>query len=224
MSTTPDEEKQTPEEPGTGEGGSHTGEGASAGDHGPSATRDGASASAAGSADATGSDAKKPRPSWSVRAAKVFLIAACVVAASAAMAGFGSRWGLWHFRTGFTVLRWAVYGALGVTALTLPVLWLTRPGKTTRDGFLLALLALLVAAPVFVIPLGWRLRAGDVPPIHDITTDTNDPPSFQAILPLRADAPNPPEYQGADVAGQQQEAYPDIRPTILDVPMGRAYE
>lgn len=186
-------------------------------DEGPAASDDPA-------ADVRHTGAAPPRPPWTLKAAKVLLVLACVVGVTAAMAGFGSRWGLWHFRTGFTVLRWAVYGALGVTALTLPVLWITRPGRAARGGFLLALVALLVAAPVFVVPLGWRLRAGDVPPIHDITTDTNEPPRFEAILPLRADAPNPAEYPGSEVAEQQEEAYPDIRPALLDVPAGRAYE
>jgi hypothetical protein len=40
-------------------------------------------------------------------------------------------------------------------------------------------------------------------PIHDVTTDVDDPPTFVAILPLRADAPNPATYGGSDVAAQQ---------------------
>jgi uncharacterized protein (DUF1499 family) len=67
-------------------------------------------------------------------------------------------------------------------------------------------------------------QARSVPPIHDITTDTLDPPEFIAIRPLRADAPNPPEYAGEVVARQQQEAYPDIRPYRLDVGAENAFE
>jgi uncharacterized protein (DUF1499 family) len=62
-----------------------------------------------------------------------------------------------------------------------------------------------------------------VPPIHDITTDTQDPPQFSAILPLRADAPNPPEYEGGEVAAQQREAYPDIQPLRLALDPDVAY-
>lgn len=169
-------------------------------------------------------DATVSPPRWPVKIAAVLLIVAAVTALTAAMAGFGSRWGLWHFRTGFTVLRWAVYAGLATAVIALPLAWVTRPGRKQPRGFLLALLAFLVSAPVFLVPLGWRARAGDVPPIHDITTDTNDPPVFQAIVPLRADASNPVEYQGAEVAAQQQAAYPDIRPAVLDIPAGRAYE
>ena len=170
-----------------------------------------------------GDGAPMRRP-WPVKAAAVVLILALLVAVTAALAAFGSRWGLWNFRTGFAVLRWAAYGALATTVLTLPVLWLTRPGQKQTRGFFLAVLALLVSAPVFLVPMMWRARAGDVPPIHDITTDTNDPPRFQDIVPLRADAPNPVEYPGPEVAAQQRAGYPDIRPAVLDVPKGQAFE
>ena len=169
-------------------------------------------------------DPKASRGKWLGRAAALLLIVAALSAVAAAMAGFGSRWGFWHFRTGFGLLRWAAYVAIAVAVLSLPVLWLARPGQKRSRALVLSLLALLLSAPVFLIPLGWRMQAGDVPPIHDITTDTNDPPRFEAIVPLRADAPNPVEYPGAEVAEQQEEAYPDIRPAVLDIPAGRAYE
>lgn len=170
------------------------------------------------------SDGPRPKRPWPVTAAGVVLVLALLVAVTAAMAGFGSRFGLWNFRTGFSVLRWAVYGAIATTVLTLPVLWLTRPGRKQPMGLFFAVLALLVSAPVFLVPLMWRARAGEVPPIHDITTDTNDPPRFQDIAPLRADAPNPVEYPGQEVAAQQRAGYPDIRPAVLDLPMGQAFE
>jgi uncharacterized protein (DUF1499 family) len=141
----------------------------------------------------------------------------------AAMSGFGSRWGIWHFRTGFSMLRWAAYAAVAVSVASMVALWFTRPG-TGRRGFWLIALALVLSIPVFAVPLGWRARAGDVPPIHDITTDTNDPPRFVQVVPLRADAPNPVEYPGPEVAIRQREAYPDIRPVVLDMPMAQAFE
>ena len=50
-----------------------------------------------------------------------------------------------------------------------------------------------------------------VPKIHDITTDTRNPPVFQAVLPLRKGAKNPPAYEGARIARLQKKAYPDIK-------------
>jgi uncharacterized protein (DUF1499 family) len=66
-------------------------------------------------------------------------------------------------------------------------------------------------------------KAQLVPPIHDITTDTEQPPQFQAVLPLRADAPNPAEYGGAEIAGQQRQGYPDIAPLALEQPSAEAF-
>ena len=74
----------------------------------------------------------------------------------------------------------------------------------------------------YLVPAEQQAIARSVPPIHDITTDTDDPPSFVAILPLRADAPNPPEYDPA-VAGQQREGYPDLRSVTLDAPPAEAF-
>ncbi len=149
-------------------------------------------------------------------------LVALAVVLMAMMAGFGSRLGLWHFRTGFTLLEWAAYGAIGVVILSLPAIWLTRPGSGRR-GFWIPLLALIVSIPVFVIPWQWRSTAGGVPPIHDITTDLDDPPEFVAVVPLRADAPNPPEYAGPETAAQQREAYPELGPVVLNETLSGAF-
>lgn len=53
------------------------------------------------------------------------------------------------------------------------------------------------------------------PPIHDITTDMNDPPTFVDVIPLRAGAGNSATYAGRSVAAQQRAAYPDIGPAAL---------
>jgi hypothetical protein len=49
----------------------------------------------------------------------------------------------------------------------------------------------------------------DVPPIHDISTDTEDPPRFEAVPALRAEGSNPLEISD-EVMEQQRVAYPDI--------------
>jgi len=66
--------------------------------------------------------------------------------------------------------------------------------------------------------------ARSVPPIHDISTDTDQPPRFVAILPLRADAPNSPEYPGASIASAQHSAYPDIRTIELRAPADTVFQ
>jgi uncharacterized protein (DUF1499 family) len=74
------------------------------------------------------------------------------------------------------------------------------------------------------VPLSYLQTARSVPPIHDITTDPEDPPEFEAIVPLRAEAPNPVVYGGPQVAAQQRDAYPDIAPADYPVAPEVAFE
>ena len=140
---------------------------------------------------------------------RLVLLAALLALILLLIAGPGTRLDFWDFRFGFTLMRWAVYLGAGsaVAALILVLIPKLRAG---RAGMLV--LSLLLGLGVAAIP-AWQLsQARSLPRIHDITTDFVDPPAFRAILPLRADAPNPPEYQGEEIASQQRSAYPDIQP------------
>lgn len=148
---------------------------------------------------------------------------AVVLALVAALSGLGSRWGLWDFRMGFALLRWSAYGGIALFILSVVAVFVTRPGGPKR-GFALAFFALVVSLVVTAVPWQWQRTARGVPGIHDITTDTENPPAFVAIAPLRANAPNPVEYAGPEAAAQQRAAYPDIRPLVLDLPPDRAFQ
>lgn len=148
------------------------------------------------------------------------ILVVAVAALVLLVTGPGVRLGWWSFRTGFQMLRWAVYLAVAGGLLSLAALVATRP---RRGGAAALVGALAVAAVVVFIPWRWRERARSVPAIHDITTDTENPPAFVAVLPLRARAPNPATYGGPEVAAAQQRGYPDIRPLSLDSPPGAAF-
>ena len=62
------------------------------------------------------------------------------------------------------------------------------------------------------------------PPIHDISTDTENPPTFVIIPSIRQNAQNSLEYGGPEVARQQHAFYPDIKPLLLAVPVDKAFE
>jgi len=143
------------------------------------------------------------------------LAVALVSLALLAVSGPGTRLGLWEFRTGFVLLRWTVYLGAGAAALALLLLVVQAVRGTPGKGMLA--LALLLGAGAAYVPWSQYRVARTVPPIHDITTDTAEPPIFVAVLPLRANARNPVEYGGAAVAEQQRKAYPDIVPLHLDV-------
>jgi hypothetical protein len=128
--------------------------------------------------------------------------------------GPGYRLGLWDLGFGLLdVMRYALY--LGAAAAVLAIAGLLLP-RVRETGAGVLVVALIVGAAVAAVPVGVRQIASEKPFIHDITTDLEDPPAFVAVVPLRADAPNPPEYGGADVADAQREGYPDLGPARFD--------
>jgi len=134
------------------------------------------------------------------------------------LSGPGTRFGMWDFRTGFKVMRWAAYAGILAALLGLAGVVLAR-GR----GRVIAGVALLLGALAWFLPWNLRRGAGQYPPIHDVTTDTRNPPVFVAVAPLREGAPNPMEYEGDSIAMQQAKAYPDIRPLMMAMPVDSAY-
>jgi hypothetical protein len=135
-------------------------------------------------------------------------------------AGPGTRFDLWDYRTGFQLMRWAAFAGLAAAGLALALLLLPR---TRRAGLAGLLVALALGVGVAVVPWNALRQARALPPIHDITTDTERPPQFVAILPLRADAPNGAAYGGPDVARAQIGAYPDLRTQRMDATRANAF-
>jgi uncharacterized protein (DUF1499 family) len=133
------------------------------------------------------------------------------------LSALGTRWGWWHFRFGFSLLRWAAYGGIAAALVSLFGALRARPGAARR-GFALALVGIAGGLIAAGIPWQWRRVAAQYPPIHDIATDPGNPPEFSAVLPLRGGAANPPEYPGPEVAAVQREHYPEIRPLVLGSP------
>jgi uncharacterized protein (DUF1499 family) len=158
----------------------------------------------------------------------VVILGAGLASVSAFMllaAPLGYRLGILPLRTALLIVFiWGAYvgcAAAGVSLIGL-VVTLLRP-REVRRGLLLAVISLL--AGLFFIGMAGRFLLGrPKPPIHDITTDTQDPPQYVAVLPLRANAPNKTAYGGEKVAALQREAYPDIQPLMLNVPPRQAFD
>lgn len=105
---------------------------------------------------------------------------------------------------------------IGMAALIIGIVGLILALFARRSRSVwIAGLAIVLGLLAFMPPWMFRHKAMSVPPIHDISTDTNNPPAFAALLPERGNAPNPAEYGGAEVADQQHAAYPDIKPLEL---------
>lgn len=88
---------------------------------------------------------------------------------------------------------------------------------TVRAAFLVMLGVALLAGLILTETIQWPAM------IHDISTDLENPPAFEALLPLRKGASNPPEYPGAIAAREQQRRYPDIKPLIVAAPWEQVF-
>jgi len=136
--------------------------------------------------------------------------------------GPGYRLGLWDLGFGLLgVSRYALF--LGAGGALLALIFLALP-KTRRGNRAALTLALIVGLGVAAVPLYVRNVAQSLPMIHDISTDTLDPPQFVAVRPLRAEAPNPAEYPGAETAAQQRAGYPDLGPLQTSLSPSQLYD
>lgn len=149
--------------------------------------------------------------------AAVALLVSAVAGLLALFSGPAYRLGLFSLPAAFNVLRWGVYAGLVGLLLAGVALWRAR-GRSA-----LGAMALVLALVVVGVPLRFQRLAASVPPIHDITTDTANPPAFDAVVALRKDAPNSLEYS-QDVARQQREAYPDVKPLVLEMPAAQVFD
>lgn len=114
---------------------------------------------------------------------------------------------------------------LGLVALALLVAGLIAARRRRSAPELRrAGLGLLIVLVVLGIPIVTLLSARGAPVIHDVTTDTEAPPPFVAVLRHREGALNPVDYGGPDVAARQRQAYPDLAPLHLDMPPDQAFD
>jgi len=154
-----------------------------------------------------------------------FAILSAVVAAAALVAvvtpGVLYQSSTIELGAAITLYRWAAYLGLGAVVLSIASGALAVRRRSSA-GQALAAVGLILGFVAFWMPYSQDRTAQSVPPIHDITTDTEDPPVFDAVLPLR-EGLNSVEYD-PEVAAQQRVAYPDIVPLTLDVPTEQAFD
>lgn len=162
----------------------------------------------------------KPRPrggAWPVVSAWLGVV--LVVAAAALMAGSGSAYRLdWvSLGTSFSMLRQGAHLAVGAGAVGLITVLVAAFCRRWRL-VLVGLLTSTAVVAMIALPAHMMQRAQTVPPIHDITTDLEHPPAFEALAAAREAAPNEVAYpQG--FADQQRAAYGRLHALTLPVPM-----
>jgi uncharacterized protein (DUF1499 family) len=147
-------------------------------------------------------------------------VALCLLA----LAPLGWRFGLWRYGFG---LYWLMPASAFVAAvavilcvLTLARAWLALPPR----GLAMLFIALALGAALVYVPAQYWLMRGSVPPIHDITTDTDNPPTFSAVLAARAaERAGSVEDRGPQLGQLQKAAYPDVAPVMTTLPVTKAF-
>ena len=139
-----------------------------------------------------------------------------------ASAGPSYRVGILSLANAFTLLQWAAYP--GVVAVLLGAIAAGLAYRRhSRVQMVVAAPALLAGLVAVAVPFEFQRRARAAPPIHDISTDLENPPPFDALVPLRGDASNALE-RSSDVTGLQRDGYPDLAPITLPAPPDQAFD
>ena len=155
---------------------------------------------------------------------------------------FGGKFGLWapydafvHVYTFAGMLLPAAL-ILGVLALIVAIAFRFIFGRANAPGpggYVAGIAALVVGAGGVLYAQSVQTLNAEVPPIHDITTDTLDPPVFSAALIERRERDN--ARNSVDYASKidprserplpevQAEAYPDVQPIVTSVEPLLAY-
>jgi uncharacterized protein (DUF1499 family) len=150
------------------------------------------------------------------------VVLAGLAATGVLLAGPGYRFGWLGLGSAFTLLLWGAELGL-VASLVALVAIVVSAARRSRGPLGLGILALVIALAAFGIPWQMQAQARRAPPIHDVTTDPEDPPAFVAAVARRAGAWNPVEYAGPAVAVQQRAAFPDLVPLDLAAPPERIF-
>ena len=162
-----------------------------------------------GPADSTTSKAQPAAPGFLASGALAAAAVACAV-----LGPLGARSGLLPSGAGEGLFRGAIPCALVAVAMAIPAM--RRSGRWIRG---LAIIAVAVAAAV--LPVRTWIAARSAPPIHDVTTDLDNPPRYVAVSRLRVPPANSVEYGGEATARQQRASYGDLRPLIVQAPPPR---
>jgi len=161
---------------------------------------------------------------WTMYGAYLGLGLAAVALVLLAISPLGWREGWWHFRFAFTWLMPASGYIAAAAAVVSVLVFAAGWSRLTRRGLMIAGIALAAGAVLAYVPWQYNHRLNTLPRIHDITTDTENPPTYAAALPARtAENAGSATYAGREIAGQQKAAYPDLAPLKVGLPPEQAF-
>lgn len=146
--------------------------------------------------------------------AKALLVGGVLGLVCLPLGALGTKFGIWGFQGGLMLLAVGVVLAtivffLGIIAL---VFTMVRKMQAERGSIVVG----LVLSVVILGLMGSQfMAASSLPQIHNITTDTDNPPRFDKVVAIReASESNPHEYDAETLAELQRGAYPSVQPLI----------
>ena len=153
-------------------------------------------------------DSETVKPRWWAQA---ILIGSVIAAALVIVSGLGTRFGIWEYTGGFTVASGGVLLATAAVFLGIVgyAVCLFKGFKAERSNLLIGVLI----SALILGQTGMQMAAlAAVPAIHNISTDTLDPPDFDVLVAVReAEGANPLAYDAEVLAETQQQAYPWVK-------------
>lgn len=122
----------------------------------------------------------------------------------------------------------ALAGGALISLVAFVYLVIAFRGDGTADRVPLIIAILMGLVPAFFI-MPQMMKADSLPQIHDITTDTENPPAFVALKDARDAAPNGADYGAAfedwpaeKIASATIESYPAVQPIYTNLSVGEA--
>lgn len=137
---------------------------------------------------------------------------------------FGAAIGLWEPIDGFRYSRQYTnpvgYTVVGLSVASLGYLFSKRHLIGKRKSLISLVIGLAILWPLISSQITESVR---YPGIHDYTTDMINPPQFITLTDDREGARNTLTYGGPEIAAQQREAFPDIKPIMSTLSPDEAY-
>jgi uncharacterized protein (DUF1499 family) len=151
-----------------------------------------------------------PRVAWFALAVTVMAVAVI-------------RFGLVELMPGVAALVAGLF--LAVEAAGLALFAFVRIWMEGRRGLGMAIRGLVLALLILGYPGYFAVRALIRPPLNDISTDIDDPPTFsRSRAALEARGGRIPPDVAPEARRLQRQAYPQIAPLTLDLPAEQVYD
>jgi uncharacterized protein (DUF1499 family) len=141
-----------------------------------------------------------------------------------ALAPLGVRLEWWHYGVGLyrlmPVSGFVAVGAVGLSVLTLARAW----SRLSLRSRVMLFVALVLGAGLVYVPGQYAFRRSHFPAIHDITTDTDNPPKFSAVLAARvSEHASSVDDRRPELAQLQKAAYPDVVPLLTTARVQKSF-